>query len=458
MEKGKKQETTAGYFGPEKRPDDREKSGRDSGSRFWRPSGSAKTWCFIISFCMIFYFALLRIDDIAVFFKEVFDILRPIIYGLGIAYVLNPVVRFVERHLSPLLQRVIHNEKKAGQLCRTLGVAAALALLLFAITGLCNMVLPELLRSILGLIRTLPGQLNNAVDMIDRAFSKDTTLNRAFTRALSELTDYLQNWMRTDLLDQINALMAGLTEGVVNIASGLLNAVIGIIVSVYVLWGKEKFARQGKKIIYALFRPGHANIILDVAGKSNEIFSGFIIGKVVDSLIIGVLCFIGLSIMDMPYTMLVSVIVGVTNVIPFFGPYIGAIPSAILILLADPLKGLYFIIFIIILQQIDGNIIGPKILGNSTGLSAFWVVTAILLGGGLFGLPGMILGVPTFAVIYHLVGMYINYRLEKKHLPTQTNAYDASGSVDAQGNYSCHGAEDAEHSREEAEPDEKETK
>ncbi len=176
-------------------------------------------------------------------------------------------------------------------------------------------------------------------------------------------------------------------------------------------------------------------MILHLTTKSNEIFGGFIIGKIIDSAIIGVLCFFGLSILDMPYVMLVSVIVGVTNVIPFFGPYIGAVPSAILILLSDPMKGLYFIIFILVLQQFDGNILGPKILGNSTGLSAFWVIVAILLGGGLFGFVGMVMGVPTFAVLYYIAEMILDNRLKRKSLPIDTGYYSKMSYVDSEGNY-----------------------
>ena len=173
----------------------------------------------------------------------------------------------------------------------------------------------------------------------------------------------------------------------------------------------------------------------EVITKSNEIFGGFIIGKLIDSAIIGVLCFFGMSILKMPYTVLISVIIGVTNVIPFFGPYIGAIPSTILIMLQNPMQGLYFVLFILVLQQFDGNILGPKILGNSTGLSAFWVIVAILLGGGLFGFIGMIMGVPTFAVIYYVVELFINSRLEKKNLPSDTQSYDPKSYVDDKGNY-----------------------
>ena len=156
----------------------------------------------------------------------------------------------------------------------------------------------------------------------------------------------------------------------------------------------------------------------------HKVFGGFIIGKIVDSIIIGILCFLGLSVMNMPYTLLVSVIVGVTNVIPFFGPFIGAIPSALLILLVSPIQCLYFLIFILVLQQFDGNILGPKILGDTTGISSFWVLFSILLFGGLLGFVGMIVGVPIFAVFYRLLGDFINGLLEKKDLPVQTSQYD----------------------------------
>lgn len=285
------------------------------------------------------------------------------------------------------------------------------------------------------MILTVPGQINVALNTLTEIMSQDTTLGQLFTKMLTEVTAFLQDWLRTDLLSQINDFMSHLTEGVFNVVNEVMNAVIGVIVSVYVLFSKEKFSMQTKKIIYAVFKPDHANMILHLTIKSNSIFGGFIIGKIIDSAIIGVLCFIGLSILRMPYTLLVSVIIGVTNVIPFFGPYIGAIPSAVLIMLSEPKMGFYFIIFILVLQQLDGNVIGPTILGDSTGLSAFWVMFSILLGGGLFGFVGMILGVPTFAVIYYVVSMLINHNLEKRKLPTATNCYDKYSYVDSEGVY-----------------------
>ena len=362
-------------------------------------------------------------------------ILKPIIYGLAIAYLLNPIVKFVERHVSTALRKAFPKLKKVDSLSRGAGIFSAIIVLLAVIVALCNMMIPELYRSIRNMVVTVPGQLNDALDYITEMMAGDSTLEQIFTQILREAADSLQNWMRTDLLSQVNVLMSNLTEGVINVVSETLNAIIGIIVSIYVLYSKETFSMQTKKVIYALFKPSHANMILHLTAKSNEMFGGFIIGKIIDSAIIGVLCFIVLSILDMPYTFLVSVIVGVTNVIPFFGPYIGAIPSTILIMLSDPKMGIYFIIFILILQQIDGNIIGPRILGSSTGLSAFWVVFAILLGGGLFGVVGMILGVPTFAVIYYIVNMVINHRLEEKLLPIETASYDELSYVDSDGTY-----------------------
>ncbi|GAA0791889.1 AI-2E family transporter [Faecalicatena orotica] len=412
----------------------------------------------VIAACIVFYFALLRLPAISGVFKEIFHVLKPVVYGLGIAYLLNPIVKFVEAHLKPVLEKKLTKPNQIHAIARGTGIFAAVAVLLLVIIALFNMMIPELYRSIRDMVVTVPSQLNQLVDTIMEMNTKNTTLNQLLTNILKEATDYVQNWMRTDLLTQINIVMSNLTVGVINIVSEILNALIGIIISIYVLFSKEQFASQCKKGVYAIFKPSHANMILHLTIKSNEIFGGFIIGKIIDSIIIGVLCFISLSVLNMPYTLLVSVIVGVTNVIPFFGPYIGAIPSAILIMLSDPKMGIYFIIFILILQQLDGNIIGPKILGDSTGLSAFWVVFAILLGGGLFGFVGMILGVPTFAVIYYIVNMLVNHRLEKKKLPTDTGSYGERSFVDSDGTY-VHSddnpevAEPREHSKDKKEPE-----
>ena len=234
-------------------------------------------------------------------------------------------------------------------------------------------------------------------------------LQRLATRSYTFLTQVLPN----------------LFGGVMRFTSGLLNVVVGIIIAVYLLLSKEVFYAQVKKLMFAFFPRRAAQAVLNLTHDSNAIFCGFISGKIVDSAIIGVLCFIGCSVLQMPYTVLVSFIVGVTNVIPYFGPFIGAIPSIFIIMIDDPIKSLIFAVFILILQQLDGNVIGPKILGDSTGLSAFWVLFAVTFFGGLFGFVGMLIGVPTFAVIYSLIRNIAEYKLGKKGMKTKTPDYAA---------------------------------
>lgn len=389
----------------------------------------------VIAAAILFYFALLRVSNLSSIIGTIVEVSKPIIYGLVIAYLLNPLCKQVERLLEPLLKIYFKKQKTIAKVSRTTGIMVSIVVGLALVAALCNMVIPELYKSIRDMVYTLPDQLNEGLARLNAIQISDSTTGKILNQALLEGTEALQNWLRTDLLSQTNILMSNLTSGVISIVNEVMNILIGIIVSVYVLFSKEKFSAQAKKAVYAVLEPPHANLTLHIVMKSNEIFGGFMIGKVIDSMIIGVLCYIGNAILQMPYALLVSVIVGVTNVIPFFGPYIGAIPCIILIGLADPLHGLYFAIFILLLQQLDGNVIGPKILGDSTGLSAFWVIFSILLGGGLFGFIGMVMGVPTFAVVYYIVEMLINYKLEKRNLPIQTDCYDNRSYVTDDGRY-----------------------
>ena len=408
--------------------------GKEGPSKLRQEFSRGMTMFLVIMACVVLYFALLRLDSITNAVSMVIDVLKPILYGMVIAYLLNPIVKQVDRILVPRLEKYMQ-KNRAKKCSRGIGVILSLVFLFALITALCNMLIPELVKSSRDLIITLPGQLNNVVDWFNHLQASDTAMGILMRNALEEGTTTLQNWLRTDLMPQVNTIMSNLTVGVLNILNEVLNFLIGLIVSVYLLFSKEQYSAQCKKMTYAFLKTNHANMLLHLTKKSNEIFGGFIIGKIIDSAIIGVLCFIGLSLIKMPYTLLVSVIVGVTNVIPFFGPYIGAIPSAFLILLSDPKKGLYFIIFILVLQQIDGNVIGPKILGNSTGLSPFWVVFSILIGGGMFGFVGMIMGVPTFAVIYYIISMITSQRLERKNLPLTTVHYGVKSYVNEKGEF-----------------------
>ncbi len=373
---------------------------------------------------IVCYFAFLRLDDIAGLLGKIGGILQPIILGLVFAYLLNPLVTIIENQVIKMFEKKAKNREKLRKVSRSIGIAGSLLVAFAVVILLLNMVIPELYRSIRDLIMSLPHQINTAIDFLESEKIHDTAFSGTIKSVLENGAEAFQMWLKTDLLTRINQMMSFVTVGVFSVVETLFDIAVGVIVSVYVLNSKEKFTGQCKKITYALLSRERANLMLQITRKSHKIFGGFVIGKIIDSIIIGILCFIGLSILDMPYTLLVSVIVGVTNVVPFFGPYIGAIPSAILILLSEPIKGIYFVIFILVLQQFDGNILGPKILGDSTGLSAFWVVFSILLGGGLFGFVGMIMGVPTFAVFYYLVSMFIEQKLERKKLPKESKEYE----------------------------------
>ena len=381
------------------------------------------TYFLVIAASLAFYFALLRFRHIFNVLWKVYDVLKPIIYGAVIAYLLNPIVKRVDKRLIPVLEKKVTKPGRAQNISRSVGVFTSLIVLLALISALCNLLIPELYVSIRDMIYTLPEQLNHMVSSLNDIKLEDSTTGSIVKTAIEQGTTMLQNWLRNDLLGKVNELMSNLTVGVLNFLGEVVNFLIGVIVSIYILFSKELFAKQCKKIVYAVFPIRHANLILHLTTKSNEIFGGFIIGKIIDSAIIGVLCFFGLSILNMPYMLLVSVIVGVTNVIPFFGPYIGAVPSAILIMLDSPIKGVYFLIFILVLQQFDGNILGPKILGDSTGLASFWVLFAVLVGGGLFGFIGMVIGIPVFAIIYAYATRGINRRLEKRGFSTDISDY-----------------------------------
>ena len=392
---------------------------------------------------IVCFFIFLRFESIAKAFGTIMEVLTPIIYGFVLAFLLNPIVKRVEGWVTPGLKKLFKKEEGAQKAARGIGIFAGLVVALIIVVALFNMLIPELYKSVKELVMTLPDQLSQWGREINTLIKGNSTLENVVKTALIQGNAAIENWVETDLLNwvqndlfkQTNQIITGVTTGVISVVNVVLNILVGVIVSIYVLYSKEKFASQSKKIVYAMMKPTAANNLIHIAKKANTIFSGFIIGKIIDSAIIGVLCFIGLSILRMPYTLLVSVIVGVTNIIPFFGPFIGAIPSAILILLVDPIKGLYFIIFVFLLQQLDGNVIGPKILGDSTGLSSFWVIFSILVSGGLFGFIGMIVGVPTFALIYYVIKMYIQQRLEQKKLPTDTGCYSTTNYVDETGKF-----------------------
>ncbi len=378
---------------------------------------------FVVASCILVFFAFLRFDVIAAFFSKVIDIMQPIIYGLVIAYLLNPIMNFAEVRILPLLQKYIKNKKSCKTLSKSLSIAFALLFGAFCIYFLARIILPELLVSIRGLFLSLPELSEQFMAWATQFWSENSHYGSIIEEILTNAMDYAENWLKTDLLPQLNTWIGALATGVIGTVGLVSDLFIGIIVSIYTLSSKEKFASQGKMLIYAIFSPDVANVIIEVIRESHLIFGGFIIGKIIDSTIIGILCFIGCSLLNMPYTLLISIFVGVTNVIPFYGPYIGAIPSAILVLFVSPVQCIYFSIFILALQQLDGNVIGPAILSDRTGLSAFWIVTSTTLAGGLFGIVGMIMGVPVCAIIIYIVRRISAHLLRKKNMPDTSSDY-----------------------------------
>lgn len=383
----------------------------------------------VVAASILFLLFLLKIDVVLSTMSKIFSILMPIILGLSFAYLLNPILVFFEEKCFCKLLKKLLDKNPSSRLPRILSITVTILIVLLCLGGLLSIILPQLAASVKGLFDKIPDYLEAAKNWGDQTIAGNKMLSSLLGDSLDGLIDSAQSLLEK-ATPTINQLIGNVTDFVIGSAIGVVNGVknfvLGIIISIYVMFSKEKFAAQTKKILYALFSKQHTDRILRNTRRTHHIFGGFVTGKLLDSLIIGIITFVVLFIVRMPYAVLISVIIGVTNIIPFFGPIIGAIPCALILLFEDPLKALLFVIIIIIIQQFDGNLLGPKILGDSTGLSAFWVIFAILLGGGLFGFLGMLLGVPTFAVIYSLLKTLIEERLKKKNQPSDTLAYMGS--------------------------------
>ena len=375
-------------------------------------------------------FVVIRWSLVAALGAKIAHILAPVIYGAVFAYLLNPVYNRVQAAVMKLTKDIIPDEKGRKRLGGFLGTLASMCLLVAVVVGLISMLIPQLISSIRGVMETLPSSINNLEIWLEKVLADNPDLEQQVMQHYGAAADYLQNWLTNVVVPNIYRIIGSVSSGVVLVVRAVFDILIGLIVMVYLLNMKEKLLAQAKMIIYGVFPLKIANKVIEEGRYVHQVFGGFIIGKLLDSLIIGLICFVLLGFANMPYVLLVSVIVGVTNVIPFFGPFIGAIPSAFLILLSDPMKCLYFLIFVLLLQQFDGNILGPKILGDSTGLSSFWVLFSILLFGGLMGFVGMIIGVPTFAVMYRLVTEFTTWRLGKKALSGNLNEYDRLNYID----------------------------
>ena len=371
----------------------------------------------VIAASIVFYLGLSKLDIVFSGAGAVLAIFIPFVYAFSFAYILNPMLKWIEQNLL----KFVDYKKPRPKLKRGLGIFITYLVTFVLIGVFLSVVIPKILQSVRALVDTITMAVSNLphwINTLAPTQESSVWLSSQVDTVMQSLSDFLSR--SAELLNRLIPFLSGF---IVQITAGLSNIVLGVIVSIYMLLDKERFIAQFKKLLCAFFKKTRVDRMVEIAHISNQTFSGFIIGKLLDSLIIGILCFLGMSLFRMPYAVLVSVIVGTTNVIPYFGPFIGAIPSFFIILIVSPLKALGFLVFIFILQQFDGNILGPKILGKSTGISAFWVIFAILLGGGMFGFIGMFIGVPAFSVIYSLVRVLIDKRLEEKNLPVKTTDY-----------------------------------
>lgn len=390
----------------------------------------------VASIC--FYYLMFHGSKIKAGINMVIDILMPVVMGFITAYLLTPVLNYVEYHiLLPFCNKIkIKESKRRESVIRGIGILITVFLFFSLIYVLIAMLLSQIVPSIANIISNFDTYINNITKWLNAILDDNPDLGNFVINMFSKYSTDLEEWLNDTVLAKTSILIKTVSLSIINVFSVLWDFIIGFIIAIYVLASKEKFAGQAKKIAYAVFERDTANSLIRNFRFTHKTFIGFISGKILDSIIIGLLCFIGTTFLQTPYAALVSVIIGVTNIIPFFGPFLGAIPCTVLIFVVDPLHPLnclYFIIFILILQQIDGNIIGPKILGGSTGITGLWVIFSITLFGGLFGVLGMIIGVPIFAVIYAAIKSLVNKELIKKGMPDDTANYLNVGSVDEEG-------------------------
>lgn len=380
----------------------------------------------LISVCLILLVIIFVFANAGAFSGAVatlFRVLSSALYGFLYAYLLNPFVRFVDRRLAPALQKRGIMEIKARKISRVFGILFAFMVAALLIYLLVEMIVPQLGQSIVGIANKMPEYYKSIENWMQRLLEDNPQIKYYVNMALENSYDHLEDFVKNDLVGKVQDVLVSVTTSAYAVVREVINMIIGMVVAVYVLWSKDQFLCQSKKMVVAAFDSERADRIMESGRQIDRIFNGFIIGKLIDSLIIGILCYIGVSILKMPYPVLLATIVGITNIIPYFGPIIGTIPCAVLVLLDSPLKCLYFVIFVLALQQVDGNIIGPKILGGNVGISGFWILVSITVGGGLFGFLGMLLGVPVFAVIYMLVSDFTNRSLVKKGRTTRTWDY-----------------------------------
>ena len=356
---------------------------------------------FSLALAVLFFFVLQRFEELRQSLHWLLWVLTPFLYGGAMAYLLKTPCAFLERQFQAALP------EKYKKRANVLGVVAVLIISALVIYLLLSMVLPEMWESIVALAVAVPPKAEEFTQWVLSHLEGNEMLQNYVNNAFASLESWLKNWATTDLLPTVQNMMGGAFTVASSVLTAMKNIVLGLIICVYLLLSRKRFAKHGRAVIYALFKPARAEALLREVSFIDTTFVGFFGGKILDSAIVGLICYVFCMIMTVvagfQNAVLISVIIGVTNVIPYFGPFIGAVPAALLILISSPRNCLIFLIFIVILQQFDGNVLGPKLLAGSVGLTGFWVLFAITLFQGLFGFVGILVGVPGFAVIYDLV-------------------------------------------------------
>ncbi len=383
----------------------------------------------VVAISFVLLAIVLNLDGVKTVVNTVVKVFGPIIFGFVLAYLMNPLMNFLDRRIGPFLQKRMKNKKKALKTSRTISLVLSVLVFVVLVYEFFAMLMPQLYTSIVGIVNNFSTSYEKVEKWIMTFLADNPELATYVNHLMDQGYQFMDNWFKTKLLSSMEAIISGLTNSLMTVVGLAFDFLIGLCAAIYMLASRDLFMSQSKKLVVAVFKESTADHVLDLGRRIHKVFSGFIIGKLVDSLIIGVLCYIGMLILRLPYPALIATVVGVTNVIPFFGPFIGAVPSAFLILLNDPMKAVYFCIFVLALQQLDGNVIGPRILGDTIGIAGFWVLVSITVAGGLFGFAGMVLGVPVFAVFYMLMADFVQHRLQAKGMTVETKKYQTIQTV-----------------------------
>lgn len=385
----------------------------------------------VIAASILFYFIFNGWSDIVAEAKKIIRVLSPFIWGMLISYLLRPLLKQVEKRITlPIGEKIFENKVSAFKFGRSLAILISILIFLLVIAAFFWMIVPQLYTSIETLAKNSDKFINSAIGWGERVLKSNPVLQETYISLVDSVTDSVLDWAKLKLMPNMAKIVSIISTGVVSVVTGVAYFIVGLIISVYLLFHKEKVSSGSKRLLYSIFSVKASGNILATLRYADQVFMNFISGQVLDGFIVAILCYLGCTVLRIPYALLVSTIIGTSNLIPFFGPFIGGFPSTIIILTVSPMKALIFLVFIVILQQIDGNILNPKILGGSIGLNGFWVMFAIILGAGIFGFAGMLIGLPLFMLIYTGVGILIERGLERKGLPVSHQFYSNLDHID----------------------------